>query len=87
VFFEIFAQVKPSPMLSIAAAAAFAIFTAHYCVGLQLNLQHHRVQSGARRIAIYVAQVALLPVFALLEASAVLYAGVNPAFDFHVVKK
>jgi len=67
-------------------AASLAAYSALYLLGLELNL----VQRGLpwyRRLPWHVAQVLLLPVYSLLESSAVLYGAIRPNFDFHIVKK
>ncbi|HEY0870251.1 MAG TPA: glycosyltransferase family 2 protein, partial [Acidothermaceae bacterium] len=87
VLFQLWTDARPPTALFYAGVASFAIFATHYCVGLQLNLQHHRVRWGWRRLCLYVGQLLLLPAFALLETAALVYAFMEPGYDFHVVRK
>ena len=66
--------------------ASLAAYSALYLLGLELNLDQ-RGLPWYKRLPWHVAQVLLLPVYSLLESSAVLYGAIRPNFDFHIVKK
>ena len=66
--------------------ASLAAYSALYLLGLELNLDQ-RGLPWYRRLPWHVAQMLLLPVYSLLESSAVLYGAIRPNFDFHIVKK
>jgi egghead protein (zeste-white 4 protein) len=66
--------------------ASLAAYSALYLLGLELNLEQ-RGLPWYRRLPWHVAQVLLLPIYSLLESSAVLYGAIRPNFDFHIVKK
>jgi egghead protein (zeste-white 4 protein) len=79
-------DVRIPALVFLTGSVSLAAYSALYLLGLELNL----VQRGVpwvRRIPWYVAQVVLLPVFSLLESSAVIYGVVRPDVNFHVVKK
>ena len=66
---------------------AFAVYVAQYLVGLRINMDHRGIRGLGRRARLYVLQVLLVPVFALMEASGVVYGIVKPESGFHVIKK
>ena len=66
--------------------ASLAAYSALYLLGLELNL-NQRGLPWYRRLPWHIAQVLLLPIYSLLESSAVLYGAIRPNFDFHIVKK
>jgi egghead protein (zeste-white 4 protein) len=66
--------------------ASLAAYSALYLLGLELNLDQ-RGLPWYRRLPWHIAQFMLLPVYSLLESSAVLYGAIRPNFDFHIVKK
>ena len=66
---------------------SFAVYVVLYVVGLRVNLDAQDRRKGIHRVGWYLAQVALMPVFALMEAAGILYALARPDFGFHVVSK
>ncbi len=61
-------------------------YSALYVLGLELNLEQRGV-SPARRVIWHLLQLVFLPLFSLLEGSAVVYGVVRPDTNFHIVKK
>ena len=70
----------------LVGTASLAAYSALYLLGLELNLEQ-RGLPWYRRLPWHIAQVLLLPIYSLLESSAVLYGAIRPNFDFHIVKK
>lgn len=70
----------------LVGSISLTAYSALYVLGLELNLDQRGVRWYAR-IPWHILQVLLLPVFSLLEGSAVVYGVIRPDFDFHVVKK
>ncbi len=70
----------------LVGSISLTAYSALYVLGLELNLDQRGVR-WYRRIPWHILQVLLLPVFSLLEGSAVVYGVIRPDFDFHVVKK
>jgi egghead protein (zeste-white 4 protein) len=71
----------------IVGDATWAFYVVTYLVGLKLNLDDCPEVGWAHRLGYYAAQVLLIPVFALLEGVAVLYAIVEPEPYFYVIQK
>lgn len=74
----------------VLGAVVMAWYVNTYLTGLWLNLRGMPADirpSPARRLALSAAQIALLPVFGILEGVGVLYAMARPERGFHVVKK
>ena len=76
-----------SPVIRVAADFSLAVYTVTTLIGLQLNMREHGIRGTAQKIRWAVTWLACLPVFSLLESTAVAYAIVRPAKDFHVVRK
>ncbi|HWG55986.1 MAG TPA: glycosyltransferase family 2 protein [Gaiellaceae bacterium] len=70
-----------------AGNVAFATYIATYVVGLKVNLENMPRLPWAQRAGLYVAQVALIPVFAVLEAAGVVYGLARRETGFHVIRK
>lgn len=66
---------------------AFAVYIMSYVIGLRTNLENLPPIGPLRTAFLYVAQVVLIPAFALLEAAGVLYGLVRPETGFHVIRK
>lgn len=73
--------------VQISGNISFATYIATYVIGLKLNLENLPRIGIPRRLFLYLAQVALIPVFALLEAAGVIYGLVRPETNFHVIRK
>jgi egghead protein (zeste-white 4 protein) len=86
-YVNLVAGFEASAPIQIIGNVAFATFIATYVLGLKLNLDELPPVGALRAVALYVAQVVLIPVFALLEAAGVLYALVKPDAGFHVIRK
>lgn len=73
----------------LAGLADLALVTAAatYVIGLAVMLRERRRLPVHVRAALYLAQVVLLPMFAVLEAAGVVLALVRPESGFHVVAK
>jgi egghead protein (zeste-white 4 protein) len=85
-YFNLVAGWKTSPEVQAIGNLSLATYVVIYTVGLRTNLMLCDV-SLARRVRLYIAQIACVPLFAILEATAVLYALVKPERGFHVVQK
>lgn len=76
-----------NPVIRVMANLSLAVYVTTTLVGLRLNLREHGETSRFRKIGWALTWLACLPAFSLLEATAVAYAIIRPARDFHVVKK
>ena len=56
-------------------------------MGLWVSLSGKEHIAGLPRVGFFAAQAVLIPVFAAIEASAVVYSLVRPERRFHVVRK
>lgn len=75
----------PTP-IRVLGDLAFACFVVIYLVGLRANLRA-APQGKLRTPILYLLQVLLMPVFALLEVGGTAYAIVKPRLDFEVIQK
>lgn len=73
--------------LALTGDAIFAVYLTNYLLGLWVSLSTRDGMRALRRIGYFVAQAALIPVFTVIEASAVVYSLVKPERRFHVVQK
>jgi beta-1,4-mannosyltransferase len=71
----------------LAGTFAFAVYVSQYLVGLRINMDHRGIRGFLRRARLYVLQVLLIPVFALMESAGVVYGIVKPKCAFHVISK
>ncbi len=76
-----------SPLVRILASYSFATFATLYITGLAANMDEHGIKSWSRRVFLTAKVLLLLPVFAAMEGLGVLWALLNPARGFEVVKK
>jgi beta-1,4-mannosyltransferase len=76
----------PDPIW-LAGTFAFSVYVVQYVVGLRINMDHRGMHGFWRRGRLYVLQVLLVPVFALMEAAGVVYGIVKPEVAFHVISK
>lgn len=65
----------------------FTVYLANYVLGLWVSLSARGSLKSVRSLGYLLLQVFLLPLHALIEASAVVYAFVKPESSFHVVAK
>jgi egghead protein (zeste-white 4 protein) len=68
------------------ANLVFAYFVSLYLIGLRMNLAH-RPAGPWRSSLMFLAQVLLLPFFAVLEAGSVVWGLIKPPVGFHVIEK
>jgi len=70
------------------AAICFGWYMATYVYGLHLNLRFARTKyAWWKRAVLYAAQVLLMPLYGVLEATGVFFAMVKPERGFHVIEK
>lgn len=74
-------------VVRILADFSLAFYVMLYVVGAMANMDEQGTWSWGETVKWYVLQVVLVPVFSMVEASAVVYALVKPETGFHVVKK
>jgi egghead protein (zeste-white 4 protein) len=65
----------------------FSVYLTNYLLGLWVSLDGDRSLGFLRRCVFFAAQAVLIPVFAVIEACAVVYSLVRPERRFHVVAK
>jgi egghead protein (zeste-white 4 protein) len=89
VFFyvNLFAGLRVPVALHVAGNFAFGVYIVTYVLGLRFNLDQLPPQGRVRVALAYVVQVALMPLFALVEAAGVAYGLARPAVAFHVIRK
>ena len=75
-----------APVVQLLGNLALATYVVIYVVGLRTTLALYKVPF-ARKVRLYVAQVACIPLFSILETAGVLFAIVKPETGFHVVQK
>jgi egghead protein (zeste-white 4 protein) len=73
--------------IRLLANFSFSSFAVLYAMGLKANLDEYGITAWHKRLGWYIAQVALLPIFSLMESAGVLAAVFRPVAGFHVVKK
>ncbi len=78
---------QTDPVTQFLGNLCFATYIAIYLIGLRVNLLEHGIASWPRRIGWHMAQVLLIPVFAVMEAVGVMSAFSGGSSGFHVVKK
>ena len=76
----------PGPLADL-GDGIFAVYLTNYLLGLWVSLAGRDALSGLRRLGFFVAQAVLIPLFAVIEASAVVYGLLRPERRFHVVDK
>jgi beta-1,4-mannosyltransferase len=79
--------IETPDMIWLAGTFAFAVYVSQYLVGLRINMDHRGIRGFWRRARLYVLQVLLIPVFALMESAGVVYGIVKPESAFHVISK
>jgi egghead protein (zeste-white 4 protein) len=78
---------RTAPPVAALGDFSLAMFTMTYLVGLYVNLRDLPRLPAHRRAVLYGLQVALMPVFAVLEATGVVAGMLRPERGFHVVDK
>ena len=84
---HILSGVAVPPVLAITGDAIFAVYLTNYLLGLWVSLSTREGMRVLRRAGYFVAQAVLIPVFTVIEASAVVYSLLKPERRFHVVHK
>lgn len=84
---HMFYGASPAPWVRLLANYSFSSFATLYVIGLFSNLKEHGITNVVHRLGWTIAQIALLPVFNLMEGAGVMTAVFKPVAGFHVVKK
>lgn len=84
---NLFLGLRTAPVLAALADLSLVTSATTYVIGLTVLLRERAPLPLRVRAALYVAQVALLPAFAVLEAAGVVLGLVRPERGFHVVRK
>lgn len=84
---NLFLGLRTQPVLAAMADLALVTAATNYLVGLTVNLRERPRLPLLTRIALYAAQLCLIPVFAVLEAAGVVLGVLRPERGFHVVTK
>jgi egghead protein (zeste-white 4 protein) len=84
---HVFSGVAVPRGLAIVGDAIFAVFVTNYLLGLWVSLSMREGIRALRRIDYFVLQAVMIPIFTVLEASAVVYSLISPERRFHVVHK
>lgn len=84
---HIFSGVAVPRGLAIVGDAIFAVFVTNYLLGLWVSLSMREGMRALRRIDYFILQTVMIPIFTVLEASAVVYSLISPERRFHVVHK
>jgi len=84
---HIFSGVRIPGPLAVVGDAIFAVYVTNYVMGLWVSLSGREGFGVLRRSGYLVLQVVLIPVFTVIEASAVVYGLARPERRFHVVEK
>ena len=86
-YVNLFTGFRTSAVVAVLGDFAFSLYCLSYLLGLYTNLRDRPKLPRLHRAGLYVLQVALLPLFTLMEAAGVIYALVKPERGFHVIKK
>ena len=78
--------VIPKP-LAVIGDFIFAVFVTNYLLGLWVSLSMREGRRAIRHVGTFVRQAVSIPIFTVLEASAVLYSLISPERRFHVIEK
>jgi egghead protein (zeste-white 4 protein) len=84
---HVFSGVAVPRGLALVGDAIFAVFVTNYLLGLWVSLSMREGIRALRRIDYFALQAVLIPIFTLLEASAVVYSLISPERRFYVVNK
>ena len=86
-FLHVFSGVAVPRPLALTGDAIFAVFVTNYLLGLWVSLTMREGSRALRRFGYFVAQAVCIPIFTVLEASAVVYSLISPERRFHVIHK
>ncbi|HEY1330176.1 MAG TPA: glycosyltransferase family 2 protein [Actinomycetota bacterium] len=84
---HVFSGVEIPGPLGMIGDAIFAVYLTNYLLGLWVSLSGRNQVAGFAKAGYFLAQALLIPAFAVIEASAVVYSLVRPERRFHVVGK
>jgi egghead protein (zeste-white 4 protein) len=84
---NLFTGLRINPLISLPGDFAFSTYAMSYVLGLYTNLRDRPRLPRLRQLRWYVLQIALMPVFTLMEAAGVILALVHPERGFHVIRK
>jgi egghead protein (zeste-white 4 protein) len=85
--FTIFDNVGTPPVVRVLASYSFATYSLWYVTGLKANMAEHGVKDIWKSVQLVLLQIALVPVFCVLEGLGVAWALASQAKGFEVVKK
>ena len=84
---HVFSGVAVPHPIAVVGDAIFAVFVTNYVLGLWVSLSMREGWQRGRRIRLFALQTVMIPIFTVLEASAVVYSLISPERRFHVVHK
>ena len=89
VFYTALNIIHPVPipaLIGFLASVAFSVYVLMYMIGYYVNSKYARIPAY-RKVLFFIAQIAFIPIFALLEASGAVYGLLDRRLDFYVIKK
>ena len=84
---HVFSGVAVPEPIALVGDAIFAVFVTNYVMGLWVSLSMREGRGDVKRFRYLGLQAVAIPVFTVLEASAVVYSLLSPERRFHVVRK
>ncbi len=84
---HVFSGVDVPHPIAVVGDAIFAVFVTNYVLGLWVSLSMREGRRTVKRFRFFVLQAAMIPIFTVLEGSAVVYSLLSPERRFHVVHK
>jgi egghead protein (zeste-white 4 protein) len=84
---HVFSGVDVPHPIAVVGDAIFAVFVTNYLLGLWVSLSMREGRQTVRRLRYFVLQAVTIPIFTVLEGSAVVYSLLSPERRFHVVDK
>lgn len=84
---NLFLGCSTNEVIRALANFSLSVYATLYLLGVEANLKEHGIKGIIERIIWYALQIVLLPLFSLIESSAVFYALLKPETGFHVVQK
>jgi len=85
--FHFFYGFTTSPILRFLANYSLVSFAVLYFIGLEINLNEHKISRKLNVFIWHLVQLVLFPFFSFMESAGVLLAVFRPVAGFHVVKK
>jgi hypothetical protein len=84
---HVFSGVAVPHPIAVLGDAIFAVFVTNYVLGLWVSLSMREGLPPIKRLRYLALQAVTIPIFTVLEASAVVYSLLSPERRFHVVHK